>query len=92
MTIEQYRNSEFSGQLAEILNNPVMAMALTICDEASPSNGGVKDWKDPHIAHIQLGIDRGYNLYPKLLKALATPAPSPNQVPEPEYAPAEEKE
>lgn len=92
MTVEQFRNSELSGQLADILNTPVMQIALQTCDEASPSNGGVKDWREPHIAHIQLGIDRGYNIYPQLLKTLAKPQPKVSEPIEPSYEDQEEKE
>lgn len=74
MNIEQYQESEFSPQLAELLKHPVLAAALQVCDQASPSNGGSRDWKEPHLAHIQLGIDRGYNLYPQILRLLATKA------------------
>ncbi len=91
MTIEQYRNSELSEQLAKLLNSDAsLQLALQVCDEASPSRGGIKDWKEPHIAHIQLGIDRGYNLYPQLLRALATAMPKPVEV-EPTYEGTEEE-
>ena len=78
MTIEQYKQSELSAQLAELLRSPVMATALQICDAASPSNGGIKPWAEPHTAHIQLGVDRGYNLYPQVLRELAIPMKKPD--------------
>ncbi len=84
MTIEQYQNSELSQQLAELLKDPVLATALQVCSEVSPANGGVKEWKEPHQAMIQLGVDRGYNLYPQILRLLATRAKAPEIV-EPTY-------
>jgi len=69
-----------------------MATALQICDAASPSNGGIKPWAEPHTAHIQLGVDRGYNLYPQVLRELAIPAKKPDEPIEPTYEPVEEKE
>lgn len=72
MNISQFQESELSPQLAELLKHPVLATALQVCNEASPANGGLKEWKEPHQAHIQLGIDRGFNLYPQILRILAT--------------------
>ena len=71
MTVQQYQESELSSQLAELLNSPALSIALQVCDQVSPANGGSKVWDQPHLAHIQLGLDRGYNLYPQMLKTLA---------------------
>ncbi len=92
MTIADYQQSEYSHQLAELLKHPVMVTAMQICDQVSPSNGGIKQWEEPHMAHIQLGIDRGYNLYPQVLRTLAMPAKEAAPMPEPEYAAVQEKE
>lgn len=69
-----------SPQLAEILKNPALMTALQVCDQSAPANGGNRQWEQPHLAHIQLGIDRGYNLYPQILKMLAQ---RPRKVEEP---------
>lgn len=71
-----------SGELAQMLNTPTLRQALEICDEVSPANGGMKDWKEPHTALIQLGCDRGYNLYSRVLRSLALPlkVPGPQSV------------
>lgn len=92
MTIEQYQQSELSPQLAELLKQPAMAIALEIASQVSPSNGGVKPWAEPHTAHIQLGVDRGYNLYPQVLRSLAVSAKKPEPELEAEYQPVEEKD
>ncbi len=77
MTIEAFRQNDLlSATLADLLqNNETLKIALAVCDAASPAKGGVKDWKEPHLAHIQLGVDRGYELYPQILRMLATKAP-----------------
>ncbi len=93
MTIDEYRNSVLSVELAELINkNPALQIALQVCDESSPSMGGVKDWREPHTAHIQLGLDRGYNLYGKVFRMLGTPMAKQEEQVEATYAPAEEKE
>lgn len=84
MNIQQFQESELSPQLAELLRNPVLATALQVCAQASPANGGIKEWKEPHHAHIQLGADRGYNLYPQILQMLAT-RPARTEVDTPTY-------
>ncbi len=88
LNIEQYQNSELSPQLAELLKHPVLSEALATCDQASPANGGIKEWKEPHHAHIQLGVDRGFNLYPQILRLLAT-KPKATEAIEPTYEPTE---
>jgi len=92
MTIDEFRTNEaLSTQLNEILKtNEVLRIALGVCDQAAPANGGVKIAAEhPHIAHIQLGIDRGYNLYPQVLRLLATPLKAAGEVPA-TYEPKEE--
>lgn len=91
MTIRQYQESELSPQLAEMLREPAFRAALEVAQEASPANGGMREWKDPHHAHIQLGIDRGYNLYPQILKLLATQPKKQEEVPATYAAPPEEE-
>lgn len=92
MTIDAFRSSQLSGELAELLKNPVLQMALATCDEAAPSNGGVKAYEQAHMVHVQFGVDRGYNLYPKVLKLLATGVEPKHEQVEPEYKLEEEKE
>lgn len=89
MTIKQYQESEYSQQLAELLKQPALQMALALCAEHSPGNGGNRNWDQPHLAHIQLGLDRGYNLYPQVLKLLATRPEKQEEEPT-TYAPVEE--
>ena len=84
MNIEQYQQSEFSPQLAEMLKHPALQMALQVCDRVSPANGGSRVWDQPHLAHIQLGLDRGYNLYPQMLRRLAE-RPKKQEEVEPSY-------
>ncbi len=86
MTIDAFRQNDLlSATLADLLqNNETLKMALAVCDAASPANGGVKDWKESHLAHIQLGVDRGYNLYPQILRMLAT-KPTKTEPVEPTY-------
>lgn len=84
MTITQYQESELSPQLAELLKNPALMAALQVCDQSAPVNGGSRQWEQPHLAHIQLGIDRGYNLYPQILKMLAQ-KPKKVEEPKPSY-------
>jgi len=90
--MEEYQRSEMSGQLAELLKDPVLAIAMMVADGAAPVNGGARVAELPHVAHIQHGIDRGYAMYPRILKLLAT-APTGGGPVEPTYqAPEEEKE
>lgn len=72
MTISDYRASVLSGELAEILKHPVLKTAIETLDAAAPVNAGANlQFKEAHMAYVQLGIDRGYALYSNLLKALA---------------------
>ncbi len=93
MSIEQFRQSELlSAELAELLKNPTLALALQICDAVSPANGGAKPYEQEHVHVFQHGVDRGYNLYPQVLRRLAEPVHTAAPPPEPEYADVEEKE
>ena len=94
-TIEEFRNNDlYRNALADLLKSDILRVALAVCDAASPANGGVKVWEQPHMAHIQLGVDRGYNLYPQILRMLATRAKPPETQIEPSYEqpPLEETE
>ncbi len=92
MTLDEFRkNGLLSAELAELLRNQVLRLALEVCDGAAPVNGGAKTFAEPHMAHIQHGIDRGYALYPRVLRLLATkPGAEAEQV-EQTYEPVEEK-
>jgi len=90
MTIEEYRQSEMSGQLAVLLREPVLASAMQIASEASPVNNVANISQVEHVAHIQHGIAKGYSLYPSVLKLMATPPTGGGEV-EPSYAPSEEE-
>ncbi len=93
LSIEQFRQSEqLSAELAELLKNPTLALALQICGDVAPVNGGATPYKESHVHIFQHGVDRGYNLYPQVLRKLAEPVAKPTVMPEPEYAEAEEKE
>lgn len=92
MTIRQYQESELSPQLAALLREPALQAAMEVANEVSPANGGLREWKEPHQAHVQLGVDRGYNLYPQMLKLLATQPAKQEQVEATYDAPPEEKE
>lgn len=70
---------------------PAMRAAMEVANEVSPANGGKRIWPTPHDAHIQLGVDRGYNFYPQVLALLATQPKKQEEVPTTYDAPPEEE-
>jgi len=56
-------------------NSDTLRTALAVCEQASPANAGGNFNKEvfsqAHVAHIQLGMDRGYNLFPQIFRGLA---------------------
>lgn len=80
MTLEEYQHSELSGQLAELLKNPVLAIAMQVADQSAPVNAGARISEVPHISYIQHGIDRGYAMYPNVLRLLASPPAGSREV------------
>lgn len=96
MTLEEFRKNEIlSTALAQLLRtNEALRTALAILDEGAPGNAGINslNFAQEHQATIQLGFDRGYNFYPRLLRLLATPLPKSEPL-EPTYEnPVEEEE
>ncbi len=72
--IDHFRANEIlSAGLAELLAQDPLKSAIEVAEAVAPVNGGAKDWRDQHTALIQFGIDRGYNLFPQVLRTLATP-------------------
>jgi len=80
ITLEEYQNSEMSGQLAELLKNPVLAIAMQVADQSAPVNAGARITEIPHESHIQPRRDRGYAMYPNVLRLLATAPPGSREV------------
>lgn len=88
--IDEYRKSERSAALAELLKNPVLADAMRLADSVAPVNAGARIAELPHAAYIQHGIDRGYAMYPNTLRMLASVWEADVQI-EPTYAPPEKE-
>ena len=92
MTLEEYRKSELSAQLAALLKDPVLATAIEVALQGAPVNGGGKVSEIPHITYVQHGIDRGYAMFPNVLQLLATAPVEGGEVEATYAAPVEEKE
>lgn len=91
MNISDYRSSTLSIELADLLKHPALKIAIETLDAAAPVNGGATlPSAEPHMAYVQLGVDRGYALYSNLFKALAV-APRAQAPVEATYEPVEEE-
>lgn len=93
MTALEFRENEllvkaWKHQLAE---NDILLTVLRVMDDNAPVHNGFPDPSvTPHIAHIQLGIDRGYAGYGRRLRELALYA-APNEPIESTYEHGEEE-
>lgn len=87
---EQFRQNEAkSAHLANLFrSDPILAEALAICDASGPNSEATTFnqaiFEEPHVGHIQLGIDRGYALYSRTFRSLALPLEKQEPV-EPTY-------
>lgn len=79
-----------SGELAELLRNPTLATAMDVASQSAPVKAAARISDIPHVAHVQHGIDRGYELYPSVLRLLAT-APESDTAVEASYEAVEEE-